>query len=52
MPDIPLPFFDTNKVNASEDAYRFGVPDGPISATVYGLTMALAAVGGDEECKP
>jgi len=48
LPDLPFPIFDSNKVNASESAYQFGVPDGPISATVYGLTMALAAAGGSE----
>ncbi len=46
LPDLPFPIFDSNKVNASKSAYQFGVPDGPISATVYGLTMTLAAAGG------
>ena len=49
LPDIPLPFFDTNKVNASEDAYQFGAPDGPISAVAYAATMVLASAGGDEQ---
>lgn len=49
MPDIPHPLFDSDKVNASEDAYRFGGPDGPISAAVYGLTMVMASVGGTEK---
>jgi uncharacterized membrane protein len=49
LPDISLPIFDSNKVNAAESAYQFGVPDGPISATVYGLTMALASAGGSEK---
>lgn len=49
LPDIPHPFFDSNKVNASKEAYQFGVPDGPVSATVYGLTMTLAAAGGSEQ---
>ncbi len=48
LPDLPHPLFDSDKVNASEKAYRFGAPDGPISATVYGLTMALASAGGGE----
>ncbi len=30
LPDLPFEVFDSNKVNASEDAYRFGAPDGPI----------------------
>ncbi len=49
LPDIPHPLFDSDKVNASEDAYRFGGPDGPISAAVYGLSMVLASAGGSEK---
>lgn len=49
MPDIPHPLFDSDKVNASEDAYRMGAPDGPISAAVYGLIMTLAAAGGNKD---
>lgn len=48
LPDIPHPLFDSDKVNASEDAYRFGAPDGPISAVVYGAAMVLASAGGSE----
>ena len=29
LPDIPHPLFDSDKVNAWEDAYMFGAPDGP-----------------------
>lgn len=46
LPDLPLAIFDSNKVNASKGAYQFGVPDGPVSATVYALTMVLASAGG------
>lgn len=49
LPDIPHPLFDSNKVNAAEDAYLFGAPDGPISAGVYALTMVLASAGGSEK---
>lgn len=49
LPDIPSPLFDSDEVNGSEDAYRFGVPDGPISLALYGLTMVLASVRGDEK---
>lgn len=49
LPDLPLPIFDSNKVNASTEAYRFGAPDGPISAVVYGMAMVLASAGGDEK---
>ena len=46
LPDIGHPWFDSNKVNASEDAYMFGAPDGPISATAYAATMVFASAGG------
>ena len=49
LPDLPFPIFDSNKVNASKEAYQFGVPDGPISAAVYATTMILAAAGGSEQ---
>lgn len=49
LPDIPHPLFDSNKVNAAKDAYMFGVPDGPVSAVAYGLTMVLASAGGSEK---
>ncbi len=48
MPDLPFKIFDSNKVNASKEAYQFGVPDGPVSAAVYATTMVLAAAGGSE----
>lgn len=46
LPDLPLSVFDSNSVNASKEAYQFGVPDGPVSATVYALTMVLATASG------
>lgn len=49
LPDIPLPIFDSNKVNAAKDAYQFGVPDGPVSAVVYGLTMVMASASGTDK---
>lgn len=49
LPDLPGKIFDSNKVNASEDAYMMGVPDGPVSAGLYTLNMILAAYGGGEK---
>ncbi|MBD0375092.1 MAG: hypothetical protein ICV51_05635 [Flavisolibacter sp.] len=49
LPDLPFDLFDSDKVNASKDAYQLGVPDGPVSAAVYGITMTLAAAGGSEK---
>lgn len=49
LPDIPHPLFDSDKVNASKDAYMFGAPDGPISAVAYAATMVLASAGGSKK---
>lgn len=46
LPDIPLKVLDSNAVNASEKAYKTGLPDGTSGLTMYGLIMMLAAYGG------
>lgn len=48
LPDIPLPIFDSNKVNASKTAYRFGAPDGPVSLLAYSAIIVLGSAGGSE----
>jgi uncharacterized membrane protein len=42
LPDLPGNVFDTVKVNTSEDAVIFGMPDGVISLGAYAATMFLA----------
>lgn len=42
LPDVPGKYFDTEKVNSSEDAVILGVPDGVISLGAYTATIALA----------
>lgn len=49
LPDLPYSLFASDKVNASKDAYMMGVPDGPVSAAAYGLTMILASAGGSAD---
>ncbi|MFP2908382.1 vitamin K epoxide reductase family protein [Pyxidicoccus sp. 3LFB2] len=46
LPDLPGKWWDSNGVNAARTAYALGVPDGPLGAIHYGVTLALAAVGG------
>jgi uncharacterized membrane protein len=48
LPDIPLCIFDSNKVNASDAAYQFGVPDGPVSSLAYSAIMVLASAGAND----
>lgn len=47
LPDPPLPYIDSNKVNASNYAYkRLDTPDAVMMIVTYGLTAWLAAAGG------
>ena len=46
LPDPPLPGFDADKVDASEEAYSyFQTPDAFIGLGSYAATMGLAAMG-------
>uniref|UniRef100_B8HSA7 Vitamin K epoxide reductase n=1 Tax=Cyanothece sp. (strain PCC 7425 / ATCC 29141) TaxID=395961 RepID=B8HSA7_CYAP4 len=47
LPDLPLPFLDSAKVDASRYAYsRFNAPDGPMMVANYAFTAWLASTGG------
>jgi uncharacterized membrane protein len=46
LPDPPLGNFDSDKVNSSDTAYRFGVPDGSISLASLAANIPMAAFGG------
>ncbi|HMQ31585.1 MAG TPA: vitamin K epoxide reductase family protein [Chloroflexaceae bacterium] len=47
LPDLPLPIFDSEKVDASTYAYkRLETPDGLLMLITYGVTAALAGAGG------
>lgn len=47
IPEPPLPGFNADEVDASEEAYQwFSTPDGPIGLASYAGTTVLAAVGG------
>jgi len=41
LPDPPGRFFDSEKIVTSEDASRFGIPDGVLGLGSYGMTLAL-----------
>lgn len=46
LPDPPLPFIDSEKVNASAEAYKYAqVGDGALGLGSYAATLALAAMG-------
>ncbi len=46
LPDPPVKSFDSDKVNLSDTAYQFGVPDGPIGLAAFAGNLVLAASGG------
>jgi uncharacterized membrane protein len=47
LPDPPVPVFDSNKVDASDYAYkRLNTPDGLMMITNYSITACLAGAGG------
>ena len=49
LPDPPLPYFNSDKVDASAEAYSyFATPDAVLGLTSYGMTMVLAAMGGKD----
>jgi uncharacterized membrane protein len=48
LPDPPLPYFDSEKVNAGAEAYsKLSMPDAPIGLGSYAATLGLAAMGGE-----
>ena len=52
LAELPLPGFDANTVDASAEAYQvLGVPDAALGVVSYGLTTALAGLGGERPSK-
>jgi uncharacterized membrane protein len=52
LPDPPLPIFNSDKVDASPEAYSyFWTPDAVLSIVNYGATMILAAMGGRDRAQ-
>lgn len=45
LADPPLEDFDSDKVNASDLAYGWGMPDSPISIASHATAIGLAAAG-------
>lgn len=52
LPDLPIPFVDSDRVDASEYAYsRLSTPDGLMMVTNYGITAWLAGAGGPDRAR-
>ncbi|GAA4401690.1 hypothetical protein GCM10023187_16100 [Nibrella viscosa] len=43
LPDLPGELFDSNTINAANDAQVMGIPDGPVSLSLYAANVLLAA---------
>ena len=50
LPDPPVdtPHFDSDKVNTTEEAFGYGMPDGPLTLAAHATMLALAAAGPPE----
>lgn len=53
LPDPPVrwPHFHSDKVNASEEAFGYGMPDGPITLVAHAVNLALAAAGPPDRAR-
>lgn len=52
LPDLPIPFVDSDRVDASQYAYsRLNTPDGPLMLINYGITAWLASTGGENRAR-
>ncbi len=52
LPDPPLPYFDSEKVNAGAEAYsKLPMPDAPLGLGSYAATLGLAAMGGENRAE-
>jgi uncharacterized membrane protein len=51
LPDPPLPGFHSDRVNSSDAAYWFGVPDGALAMASLALNLPLAAYGGERRAR-
>lgn len=46
LADPPIEGFDSDKVNASDTAYGWGMPDSPLSILSHAVSLVLATLGG------
>jgi hypothetical protein len=52
LPEPPLPGFDADRVDASDEAYRLlSMPDGVLGLASYSATLALAAMDGPDRAR-
>ncbi|MDP8922204.1 MAG: vitamin K epoxide reductase family protein [Chloroflexota bacterium] len=51
LPDLPLPGFDSDKVNLSTTAYPFGISDGTVGLLSFAANLPLAAFGGPDRAR-
>lgn len=47
LPDLPIEGFDTERLNTSDIAYQFGVPDAALATASFTANVPIAALGGE-----
>lgn len=51
LPDPPSRWFDTRRVNLSDEAFSYGGPDSPIVILMHAVNMVLATTGGPDRAR-
>ena len=51
LADVPLEDFDSDKVNASDLAYSWGMPDSPLSIASHAAAIAVASYGAEDRAE-
>jgi uncharacterized membrane protein len=51
LADPPIEGFDSDKVNASDTAYGWGMPDSPLSILSHAVSIVLATLGGADRAQ-
>ena len=51
LADPPIRGFNSDKVNLSDDAFPFGLPDGTVALAGFALNVPLAAYGGADRAE-
>src|SRR5918992_5743764 len=51
LPDPPIEGFASDKVNASDLAYGWGMPDSPLSIGSHSAAIALSTAGGADRAE-
>lgn len=51
LPDPPIGGVDSDAANLSDEAFKAGVPDGPLALRSFAASAALATIGGEDRAR-